>query len=321
MLRNTLSIPALPCSSKNLLLLFRLTVLLLSGLISAPALATGFVVLHSSGFNTTGGLSAYTLCNNTGPFSQAGPSKPRKPTVAAHNTCAVFPTNEMTAPEARFSLVTHAVHKAVVNNSYTGGLNKKIANVTEYVWRNAEQTECIYGARVVNTLGKDADYDAGRPGIQYFEINDFVRGGFAGLPVAAAYSTHADPAQPVYRIGRTFTSVQYRRGLGYAKQPLTEPAFEQAINDAHLEAAQAPTTAQQSASLNDNWVDFTTSVRLPRHPASAMFYVKTTCSSEAPKTAPGAIRLRQTTAPFIEISVPGFVPPGGAAMLSLESPL
>ena len=300
----------------------RIVILSCLGAVSPLALGKGFAVLPTDGFRTEDDSpTAYTLCNDTGLFNSAGRGKARKPSETAHHTCAIFPTNEMAAPEPDFSLVTYAVHEAVVNNSHTGGTDKKVANVTEYVWRNDAQNECIFGARIISLLGKDADYDVTRTGIQYFEINDFVRGGFAGLPVAVAYSSHAAHAQPVYRIGRTFTSVQYRKGLGYAKQPLTEPAFEQAINGADLAADRAPTTAQQSASLNDNWVDFTTSVRLPRHPASAMFYVKTTCSAEAPKTAPDAIRLRQTTAPFIEISVPGFVPPGGAAMLSLESPL
>ena len=302
--------------------IFRIVLLTCFGAVSTHVSGQGFVALPEEGFSTEQShTSAYALCNDTGPFSSVNPGKSRKPSKTAHHTCAVFPANEMAAPEAGYSLVTHAVREAIANNEYTGGADKKIATVTEYVWRNAAQTECIYGARIIAVLGKDADYDAKQAGIQYFEIDDFVRGGFAGLPVEAAYSTHAAQAQPVYRIGRTFTSVQYRKGGGYAKQPLTKPASEQALNGADLEADQAPTAAQQSASLNDNWVDFTTNVRLPRHPASAMFYVKTTCTAEVPKTVLGAIRLRQTSAPFIEVSVPGFVPPGGSVMPTLASPL
>jgi hypothetical protein len=291
------------------------------GLAGTAAHGQGFVALPATGFPLENGVSAYTLCNDTGRFSETGRGKARQPTPTAHDACALFPANALRAPEPGFALVTHAVREAVVNNRHTGGADRKVANVTDFVWRNAEQSACIYGATVVALLGQGADHDANRPGIQYFEVNDFVRGGFAGLPVEAAYATQATPAQPVYRIGRTFTSVQYRRADGYLKQPPAEPAFEQAINGADLATGELPTPARQSASLDDNWVDFTTEVSLPRHPASAMFYVKTTCSAEPPQTVPDAIRLRQTTAPFIEVSLPGFVPPGGAVLPALGSPL
>ena len=304
-------------------LLTTTTVIAWIGVASTAVYGQGFVALPSTGFQLERGVSAYTLCNETGRFSSTGPAKPIAPTETAHNACALFPANELRAPAPGFSLVTHAVREASVNNSHTGGTDRKIANVTDFVWRNAEQTECIYGAKVVTLLGKDADQDPTRPGTQYFEINDFVRGGFAGMPVEAAYASHAGSAHPVYRIGRTFTSVQYRRGngYGYVKQPPTEPAFEQAINGVASESDETPARSEQSASLNDNWVDFTTRIGLPRYPASAMFYVKTTCSAEAPQTVPDAIRLRQTTAPFTEVSLPGFVPPGGIVMPLLGSPL
>lgn len=284
-----------------------LTACSVSGLVSAA----GFVDLPGGGFNVNGGISAYTLCNAT---AKSGKQSRRiKTRQGQHDECAVFPANAAHAPIDGFSIVTHAVRTAVMNNSYTGGIDKKIANVTEFVWRNASQTECIYGAKVVALLGKDADYDIEKPGKQYFSISDFARGGFSGLPVAAAYYPHANTSEPVYRIGRTFTAVQYTNADGYVEQPLTTPAFDRSINGVNTEAAATPLPEQQSASLNDGWVNFTAAIGLPKHAASSVFYIKTTCSSAAPQTAPDAIRLRQASPPFIEISVPGFVPPGGTA--------
>ncbi|MCB5187942.1 hypothetical protein LG200_07980 [Methylobacillus caricis] len=295
------------------------TLLGLANLCPALALATGFVELPAEGFAVEDGTSAYTLCNSSGKFSPHGQADiprsniPLKPTPAVSNTCAVFPSNEITAPLEGYTLVTHAVRQAVMNNAYTAYKDKKIASVTEFVWRNQAQTECIYGTRVITLSSADADFNEQKKGRQYFRISDVARGGLSGLPVEAAYSLYSSTAEPVYRIGRTFTAVQYKNGQHYARQPRTSPAYQQAINglaDPGRNSA-VPTAAQQSASLNDNWVNFTTVIGLPKRPASAMLYVKTACSAEAPVTLPDAIRLRQTTAPFIELSVPGFVPPGG----------
>ncbi len=294
------------------MLAFGLAATLAVGLAPALAWATGFVDLPATGFDVTDGTSAYTLCNATAkPDAGSSVGRRIKTTATQHNNCAVFPTNEMSAPVDGFSIVTHAVRTAVMNNAYTGGVDKKVANVTEFVWRNASQTECIYGARVVALLGKDADYDVEKPGKQYFRISDFARGGFSGLPVAAAYFPYAATAEPVYRIGRTFTAVQYRNADGYVEQPLTAPAFNRSINGINTEDAAVPAPEQQSASMDDGWVNFTAAISLPKRPASAVFYVKTSCSSAAPETVPDAIRLRQTSPPFIELSVPGFVPAGG----------
>lgn len=271
--------------------------------------AAGFVDLPASGFVVKDGVSAYTICNATA--KPVKKSRRIKTTPVQHETCATFPAKEIDAPIDGFSIVTHAIRTAVMNNIYTGGIDKKIATVTEFFWRNASQTECIYGARVVMLMGKDADYDVEKSGMQYFKISDFARSGFSGLPVGVAYYPNAATAEPVYRIGRTYTAVQYSDADGYIEQPLVTPAFHRSINGTNTQASVLPLPEQQSASLDDSWVNFTAAIGLPKRAASSVFYVKTTCSSATPETVPDAIRLRQASPPFIEISVPGFVPRGG----------
>ena len=73
------------------------------GLVSAQAMATGLVNMPSTGFTVGSNTSAYTLCNTTGNF---GAEDATAPTTASNNTCATFPANANTAPEASFTLVT-----------------------------------------------------------------------------------------------------------------------------------------------------------------------------------------------------------------------
>lgn len=305
----------------------RLAVIGALSVISSQALATGFVPLPATGVSVGGGTSAYILCNTTGNF---GSGTPVKPTTSANNTCAVFPASETASPETGFTLVTSASRPVVVNNTYTGGANKTIGNVTEYVWRNAAETECIYGAKIVN-IGTDYHSASGN---QYFEVNDFARAGFSGLSISVAYATNfTTVAEPVYRIGRTFTAVQHRGsgstpGTGYLAQPLTSPGSTASITGVNVWPTPSgqPTSAQQTASLNDNWVDFTTDVNFldddgSTSAASGLFYVKAACNSDDPEDHEynNAIRIRQTfqelsgdgvTAnSFIDVPVRGFVPP------------
>jgi hypothetical protein len=301
----------------------RLAVVGALGLASIQASATGFVNLPATGFSVGGGTSAYTPCNTSGDFGSGIPSKP---TAGANNTCAVFPANELTTPEAGFTLVGSASRSAVMNNSYTGNTNKTVGTVTEYVWRKQTGStyECIYGAKVnMNST----DYNTTAGGVQNFEVNDIARGGFAGLPVDVAYSSIPTVADVVYRVGRAYTSVQHRSS-GYSAQPLTGLGSYPSINGLNSYPGTASAT-EQLADIHTNWVDFTTDANWldddgSTSQASGMVYVKTTCTSAAPSTseADGAIRLRQTFQElsgdgvtgnfFIEVPVRGFVPPGGS---------
>jgi hypothetical protein len=106
-------------------------------------------------------------------------------------------------------------------------------------------------------------------------------------------------------------------------QPLTAPYSRQAINGVDATELKTPSPQQQSAPLDDNWVTFTTHVTAmdenrKTSAASSTLYVKTPCTAERPQQMPDAIRLRQTDSPFIELSIPGFVPAGATAE---QSPL
>ena len=90
---------------------------------SSAVYSQGFVALPSTGFAVEGGQSAYTLCNDTGLFGSKSPNTALKPTKNTHHTCAIFPADEMAAPEGGFLLITHAVHEAIINNAYTGGIS------------------------------------------------------------------------------------------------------------------------------------------------------------------------------------------------------
>lgn len=287
-----------------------LAVFAVFGFTSQLSVATGFVNLPTTGFTVSGGISAYTLCNTTGNF---GYGTGLKPTPTANNYCAVLLSSEVAAPESGFSIVASASRPVVMNNGYTGHTDKTVGTVTEYVWRKQTGSiyECIYGAKVVGT---NADYNTTTSGTQSFEVNDFARGGFSGLSVDVAYATIATSAYPVYRVGRTYTAVQYRVS-GYSSQPLTGLGSTPSINGLNSSSGTA-SPVQQMADIDDNWVDFTTSLR---GITSGMFYVKTTCSADSPLNSVNdeAIRLRQTfqldgVNPFIEIKVRGFVPPGGS---------
>lgn len=270
--------------------------------------ATGFEPLPISGVLRDDGTSAYILCNASGKFDESkNHNIPRKPTLSQSNTCAIFPANDIAAPLPGFNLLKHASRQVVMNNALTGYADKKIASVLDIVWRNQASSECIYGTRVLAFSSADADYNDQLPGKQYFRITDIARGGFAGREVEVAYALTASGAEPIYRVGRSYTAVQYYKRPGYQRQPLIEPAFHNAINGVDSTEHITPEFRQQSASLNENWVNFTTLIGLPKRPASPMMYVKAACSSAPPTEQPATIRLRQAISPFIELNVPGFV--------------
>jgi hypothetical protein len=278
--------------------------------------ATGLVVIPSTGFTD----SAYTLCNTTGNF---GSSVSAIPTTTTNNTCAVFPVNEATSPVAGYTLIASTVRNAVL-----GGVT--VGTVSDRVWRNAAQTSCIFGARFSAT---NADWDPSTSGTQYFEVNDIARGGFGGASVNAGYFVQASSALPVYRIGRTFTSVQHRAyGLGspintlpgtnYLALPTVGGTLTLAINGETTSVWPASTTAaKQSAAVNPNWVDFTLESVYSDNDGSgsslvsSMVYVEAACDSSSVGgwVKSGAIRLRQTGQEgesLVEIPVDGYAPPG-----------
>lgn len=278
------------------------------GLISTQALATGLVNLPATGFAVGPDTSAYTRCN-LGNFEDGG-----IPTTTSNNACAVFPANVSTAPEAGYTLVTSTTRNIVLNDSaHTNNSNVSLGSIVDRVWRNASTNECIYGAQITMS---NVDYDLNTAGMQFFEINDFVRSGFSGRAVDVGYyHTGVANMSVLFRAGRTNVSVQHRPDSGYVALPLTTPTpASTPING--VAGWGTPTAAQQSATLDDNYVDFTVHVNyydsyINKHPHSPYLYAKSSCSSSTHTATAGALTFRQTGQegqPWISISTSGFAP-------------
>lgn len=253
--------------------------------------AAGFVRLPQEGFAD----SAYLSCNTTGDF---GLGVSIQPTAEANNTCAVFLRNAAKAPLPGYDLQVMKMHVVSMPAPHAGA-DDNVGNVTDLVWRKADTEECIYGTFVhVN--------DTVLANGQYWEVNDVVRGGFAGKAVEAAYLFAFHPkgvrsTESVFRIGRTFTSV--RHAAGDVDLPPKAGAANTAIS------------SEQKAAANPNWVDFTTDINWhdpdgSSFPDSSVMYVKTACTADAPVEVEGAIRLRttgQNGQETLEVHVPGYV--------------
>jgi hypothetical protein len=317
-------------------LTIKLAVIGALGLISTQASAA-FEPLPTTGFAVGANTSPYRLCNTTGDFGSGIATKP----TSVSDPCAVMPSSEAIAPDTNFSgasafPVASNIRNIIMNNSYTGGTDKHIGTLTQYMWQRVVSTgvyECIYGTKVVLN---STDYNTTAGNVQNFEVNGIALGGWGTLDVDVAYSTVPTVSEPVYRVGRTFTSVQRRDETGYVSQPLTTPAMSpvESINGVNVWPTPSgePTAVQQSATLNSNWIEFTTDANYKDDDgstaaASGMVYVRTGCTSAIPTEAtPEAIRLRQTFQeragdsispnPFIEVPVAGFLPSSGSGSLA-----
>jgi hypothetical protein len=258
--------------------------------------------LPDTGVSVSGGTSAYILCNPTGAMGTGGGANaPVKPTSIA-DACALMPATPTTVPDSSYTGLNAIPIASSVRYITLGSVN--LGTVREYVWRKPVSSgyECIYATQVnMDVAG--------------FVVKDVARKGFAGKTMDVAYSSKPTVAQPVYRIGRTFTSVQYRNESGFVTQPLTGLGLQPAINgiDIFPTPSGHPTASEQKSDIDTDWVDFTTTVTndseySDRPKSSSTFYVRTTCNSGSLTTATDAIRLRQTGAAFTEISVTGFLP-------------
>ena len=318
----------------------KFTILAALGLSAAQAQALGLVALPDTGFTS----SAYTNCYNAGrvipyggvadnakgnfgSFPIAGANLP---STSKNNTCYISPPLfEGVSPVAGYSLVGFRTNTIPTT---TGG-SGNIGTLVDYVWRNAANTMCIFGTRA-NMI--NADHDSSTPGTQYFEINDIARGGFADAgTVNVGYTLFASSSSPVYRAGRTFTSVQHRalkydtlgnkavNGTNYLDLP-TKNSVTAAITGENTPinatTAASTTLATQDAVVNSNWVDFTADTVFidddgSTNALSGFTYIQASCDATNPATwvQTGAIRLRQTAqeaTTFKEITIPGYAPPG-----------
>ncbi|PPC88744.1 MAG: hypothetical protein CTY37_00050 [Methylotenera sp.] len=276
----------------------------LCGIASANVNAQmGFVALPKVG-NVQ---SAYVLCNPTGEYGLSAASVPNE---VANNACAVSnpellasPTN---APLDGFRLVGMLVSDVEMPKPEVGQ-HPDVAVLTDAIWRNKENTECILGTHLQM---KDSPLNNG----QYWEVNDIARAGFAGRDVAIAYY-HKLPsaeigggAEVLFRAGRTFTSV--KTSPDYKTLPATQTA----------PAASLPVNEKNTAAVSDNWVDFTTDLSFKdldgvTRKNSSIFYIKYPCDAQDPVSKPGAVRFRtsgQNGQPPKEIAAPGLVPIDGA---------
>jgi len=275
---------------------FSLLMFVILGFLAEQAGATGFVNLPQDGTAE----SAYIRCNSTGDF---GSGVSAQPMVDANNNCAVFLRNAMRAPISGYELKAMKM-RIVTMPAPNAGADDNVGNVTDMVWRNADDTDCIYGTfiHMNDTLLANG---------KSWEVNDVARGGFAGKSVDVAYLFAFHPkgvrsTEAVFRIGRTFTSV--RHVLGDADLPSKSGKV----------SASTAISSEQTAMASSNWVDFTTDLNWhdpdgSSFPDSSFMYIKTACTADAPIEVEGAIRLRTTgqngQEPF-ELSVQGFAPIG-----------
>lgn len=234
--------------------------------------------------------SAYVACNSTGEF---GLKESAAPDIAqeTNSACAVFNellmTSPMNAPLAGFNMVG-MISRGIAPPAPEGNNSEEFATLTDTIWWNKETKECIFGTHL---LMKEPKLSHG----EQWEINDIVRGGFAGRPVSVAYFMNPIPndsygmPEAVYRVGRSMTSVK-QTGLPDLR----------------------------NAPYHDGWIDFTTDVSFADPDGStrkmtAMLYIKSHCDSKEPDEKEGAIRLRtlgQNGQKTLEVIVPGLVPAG-----------
>lgn len=296
--------------------LLKLAVLGALGFMSNAYAAPGLVALPTTGFST----SAYTNCFNDGrtagdPKGNFGMYSPiTVPTASVNNTCWVAkPASELVSPISGYSLVGS---RSVSIPRATGDTSVLIGTLLDYAWRNSTTNMCIIGTRV--TMNSN-DHDNVTAGTQSFEINDIARSGFTGLAVNAGYTLFSATASPVYRQGRTFTSVQHRalkydnstnasvNGTNYLDLPTkisvtANISGENTPIDATTTAS--TTLATQDAVVNDKWVDFTLDVGYldddgASNAVSAFTYIQAPCTANPTVvTNGGAIRLRSTAQEF-----------------------
>lgn len=312
----------------------KLTMLAALGLTTTQASALGLVALPDTGFSS----SAYTNCYNDGrvvPPSTADDVKgnfgsypiasANLPSISKNNTCFVEkPIAELISPISGYTYAA-ATTRPIPGDSGT------IGQVADYVWRNSAKTMCIFGTRITMV---NADHTNGSSIYKYFEVNDIARGGFANSgTVNVGYTLQTNNASPIYRVGRTFTSVQHRpynyhfiaekeiNGINYLDLPTKNSVTAAISGETNTTPPFSTSLAKQDAVVNSNWIDFTTRVTYADHdtgetlPYSPFFYIEAPCDSSSPYTwvKSGAIRLRQTgqeVTSLKEIVIDGYAPPG-----------
>lgn len=313
---------------------------------------TGFAVTGTGAgtHQPTGGTTPYRICNPNGNYGSTAPIADSPNCKSPITPTAITQTPETGFTLVRSANRTITMNNALTNNTNKniGTLQDVVfrkAATNECIFGTQLTLTNVdyYLAAATAPLNST--------GVQTFEANGIARGGFAASgTVNVSYAKILTGSETLFRTGRTFTSVQHRAASavlsntpapGYYNLPVTPavPGILASITGTNATALSVPTLAQQSANLDPNWVEFTTDANandpddgaLASSPASPAVYVKAACTSVPSATATAnAIRLRLTwqeqniphptlglpnlyPQAFVEVRLPGFVPPGGNA--------
>lgn len=311
----------------------KLAVLGAFSVLSTQVMATGLVSLPTAGVavaagaNQPAGTTGWELCNTTGNY---GSGTYTAPTTGANNTCAVFPGGQRNLSTSPVSTIATAV-TAKVTSTITANA-ETLGTLGQRTWRNAGSTQCVFAKYIDFATTGTFDYNPQLAGSQRLEANDVALGGFSTTPtVSAGYYHTATTDSPVFRVGRSFTSVQMQPELdalgnptnnpftGFVHRPINGPAVPAAgteingVGQTLSPSTIVPTAAQQTSEIRTNWVDFmldntggvdedgTTSQNTP------VLYVQAACNGATANTA-NTIRIRQTgqeTQPWVTILASG----------------
>jgi|APLak6261695196_1056220.scaffolds.fasta_scaffold01035_3 hypothetical protein len=332
----------------------KLAVLSALSVLSAQAMATGLVALPSAGLavsagtNQPAGTTPYVTCNPTGNF---GSTVPTAPTAGANNDCAVFLNTPATFTSVNASPVAGYTLVQSVNSSVVNANGTTLAKRWQKTFRTSDQKMCVYATQFQMDATSTFDYSANRSGVNPMEVNDIAFAGFStnSSVNAGYYYSGTGTSSPVYRVGRSHTSVQMHASAlpssasvasTFVLRPITTsaPAASTQINGpSPLGTETYPNTAtaaQQAAALSPNWVIFTLDLTGGSDedgngntagsttPYSPWMYIEAACKDVTPLVAgtPAALTdgivLRQTgqeTQPWVTVKTPSTYAPQGAS--------
>lgn len=276
---------------------------------AGESVAAGFVTLPTSG------TSAYVQCRVAGNFG-SGTDNTYPPStddvcVAPNGVGVSLGLNS--APESGFTLGTS-------NSSSVTAFSETLATLNERVFRNSTSGQCIYAKQLNMSSSTTNDYNPQLAGNNKMEVNDYAFGGFSGT-VSAAYAKVVNNYGSVYRIGRTFTSVQMQANAsnpslvatGYLVLPTAGGTSGTEINGVGqtLTPPGTPTAAQQQAPFSANWVDFTVDVTGgidedgTTNFVSPTMYIKQACANTTTSVVANSLKIRQTgqeTQPWVTVT-------------------
>lgn len=250
-------------------------------------IAAGLVPLPSPG-----SASAYVLCRTNGNFGATSDTSlpPATDDQCVVNSGVGANLTSTSSPEPGFTLQS-------ANSSAISAFSETLATLNERVFRNSASSECIYMKGVVLTSNTTHDYYPSAPGTQRMEVNDLAFGGYTGN-VSAGYAKATNVAGSVYRIGRTFTSVQMQPD--YSNPYLIGAGFNALPPIGGTPGTEIYGLSQQMAPVSASWVDFTVDLTggadLDGYTnlLSPNLYIKLSCATATTSVVANSFKLRQT---------------------------